>query len=250
MKYCLKPDIPDERDLLFKSTTSKFTKPIANSYDVRKFTKTPAILNQGDLGTCAANQLSNAVKECLGNTWQPSRLYIYYYGRLVDKSDLKSDTGMSIRGGVKSIAKYGVCDEAKWPYHLDKFTEKPNQYSTSAAAWHIGKGFKYYRVEQDLYSICQALLTNNCVVFGLQIYESFESKETATTGLVKTPVPGERKLGGHALSLWGYDLSSKLFLAANSWGTEFGDKGYLKIPFDYVLDNRLGMDFWCLQNFV
>ena len=39
---------------------------------------------------------------------------------------------------------------------------------------------------------------------------------------------------GHAICIVGYDLTRKLFLIKNSFGTGWGDKGYCWMPFDYA----------------
>ncbi|MBP9680511.1 MAG: C1 family peptidase [Bacteriovorax sp.] len=40
--------------------------------------------------------------------------------------------------------------------------------------------------------------------------------------------------GGHAVILTGYDLSKRVFYFKNSWGEEWGDKGYGTVPFETV----------------
>jgi C1A family cysteine protease len=56
------------------------------------------------------------------------------------------------------------------------------------------------------------------------------------------PSRKEKSLGGHAMCMVGYDLEKRLFLAKNSFGTTWGDKGYCWIPFDYI--KQEGYDIW------
>jgi len=85
------------------------------------------------------------------------------------------------------------------------------------------------------------------VVFGISVYESFESEKVAKTGIVPLPENTERMLGGHAIVLVGYDNEKKLFIFRNSWGEQWGDKGYGYLPFEYVCDANLASDFWVVN---
>jgi hypothetical protein len=41
-----------------------------------------------------------------------------------------------------------------------------------------------------------------------------------------------KKLGGHAVSLVGYDDAARAWIVRNSWGEDWGDKGFFKISWD------------------
>jgi C1A family cysteine protease len=60
------------------------------------------------------------------------------------------------------------------------------------------------------------------------------------------PIPNPKKeqlLGGHEMCLIGYDDTKKLFTVMNSWGSSWGAGGLCFIPFDYLADPNLGMQF-------
>ena len=40
--------------------------------------------------------------------------------------------------------------------------------------------------------------------------------------------------GSHAIALWGYDDNTRTFVFRNSWGTNWGTKGYGHMPYEYV----------------
>ena len=77
-------------------------------------------------------------------------------------------------------------------------------------------------------------------VFGISVYESFESDAVAKTGTVPMPKQTEKNLGGHAILAVGYDDRKKRFIIRNSWGTPWAkpsgrfQPGYGTLFFEYV----------------
>lgn len=46
----------------------------------------------------------------------------------------------------------------------------------------------------------------------------------------------------------GYDDRTKLFTIRNSYGPEWGNKGYFTMPYDYLLNHNLSDDFWAIRS--
>jgi C1A family cysteine protease len=70
--------------------------------------------------------------------------------------------------------------------------------------------------------------------------------------LPKSGEPGAGPHGrpaGHAVMVVGYDDSAKRVLVRNSWGTDWGIKGYFTMPYDYISDNNLADDLWTIRAF-
>jgi C1A family cysteine protease len=252
-KYNLKKDEPDHRDFIFKAEKLGVDNVILPpTYDLRATGCIPPILNQGQIGSCGPNQISNALRFCLKKNkcvdFQPSRLFIYFFTRLFEGSPLNQDTGISIRGGLNAVQKYGACSENNWGYDTSKFTVQPTKESITAARSHI-PGFKYISIPQNLTNIKQAVYGGFPVILGIQLYDSFESDTVARTGVV--PMPNKSKealLGGHCVSLIGYDDNKKVFIMMNSWGN-WGNKGFFTLPYDYILNSDLSSSFWIVTAF-
>jgi C1A family cysteine protease len=82
---------------------------------------------------------------------------------------------------------------------------------------------------------------------GFTVYQSFESNDVALTGVVPMPQIGESVLGGHCVEIVGYSILTRMFIFKNSWGVNWGDKGYGYMPFAYLQDPNLSSDFWAID---
>jgi C1A family cysteine protease len=105
----------------------------------------------------------------------------------------------------------------------------------------------YQRVQQNLISIRRAVASGYAIVFGISVYESFESDGATATGNIQMPEESEDLLGGHALVICGYDDDYRRVKFRNSWSEEWGDGGYGTLPYDYVLNPSLASDFWVIR---
>ena len=91
-----------------------------------------------------------------------------------------------------------------------------------------------------------ALATRHPIVIGISVYQSFESAAALSTGNVPMPGANESLLGGHAICLTGYNMTTRRFSFPNSWGTSYGNKGMFSIPFDYVSNWNYAFDAWII----
>ncbi len=245
-KFGWVPDLPDHRDHVYAAPQPVLAK-LPAKVDLRK--KCPPVLNQGQLGSCTANAIANAhlfeqMKQKAKQIFHPSRLFIYYNERAMEGT-VHSDAGAMIRDGIKSIAKLGVCNETAWPYAVGKFATKPSAADYKAALQH--QALSYQRLSQTLNQFKGCLAAGYPFVFGFTVYESFESAAVAKTGNAQMPATNEKCIGGHAVLAVGYNEKTQRFLIMNSWGTEWGQKGYFTLPYSYLTESNLAADFWTLR---
>ena len=238
------PDRPDYRDKLYSAIAAP-PKKLPPKVDLREGCS--KVEDQGQLGSCTANALVGNLeflrKKAGHRITNLSRLFIYYNEREMEGT-INDDAGAMIRDGVKSLVKLGVCSESKWPYNIARFTEKPSPSCYKQAADH--QVTSYHRII-SLQQMRQCLAEGYPFVFGFSVYEAFESEEVASTGKLDLPKRGEKQLGGHAVMAVGYDDSAKRVLVRNSWGRNWGIKGYFTMPYDYVSDDNLAEDFWTIR---
>jgi C1A family cysteine protease len=240
------PDRPDQRDRLYAAIAAP-PKTMPPKVDLSPGCS--PVEDQGQLGSCTANALVGNLEfleRKAGHTVTDlSRLFIYYNERAMEGT-INEDAGAMIRDGVKSLVKLGVCTEKKWPYTISKFTRKPAAACYTQAAAH--QVLSYHRV-LGLQQMRQCLAEGYPFVFGFSVYEGFESATVARTGKLNLPKPSEKQLGGHAVCAVGYDDAAKRVLVRNSWGADWGIKGYFTMPYDYINNGNLADDFWTLRAF-
>lgn len=202
------------------------------------------VYDQGEIGSCTANALCSVlVKD--NPKLVPSRLFLYYNERILD-GDVDEDSGSTLTQGINALVHYGICAEGYWPYDTSRVLSAPTQKAYKNGRLTRISGYQH--VVQDLAHMKAALAGNTPFVVGIQVYSSFESMTTASTGSVRYPdVGNEEYLGGHALLVVGYYDRTEMFIVRNSWGRDWGDKGYCYIPYRYLLDTELTSDLWCIK---
>jgi C1A family cysteine protease len=247
-------DTPDPRDILFTASPVVAAKPLPKSVDLRP--GCPPVYDQGQVGSCTANSIAGAFeftqkKQMLAD-FMPSRLFIYYNERAMEGTT-GEDSGAQIRDGIKSVVKQGVPPESDWPYSetMSVVTQKPNAGAYSDALQH--KVISYHRIASRIPATFLNLM-KSCLAdgypfaFGFVVYSAFEGPDIAKTGILKLPNKKKEEIvGGHAVLAVGYDDKKKAVLVRNSWGANWGLKGYFWMPYPYISDSKLASDFWTIR---
>ena len=242
-RYGWVKDRIDNRDKLLQNNNDT---SLPRNFSLRE--KMPPVINQGKLGSCTANAIANAILYCemiekIDNKPR-SRLFIYYNERMLENS-VDVDSGAQMRDGIKTINSQGVCSEDSWPYDISKFTIKPPDTCYTEAKTH--KVIKYRKVNQTVNDIKKALYRGFPIIFGFIVYDSIEKPTVTKSGIIPLPNSENKEIGGHAIICVGWDDVRRLFIIQNSWGIEWGDKGFGYISYDYLSNTNLASDFWVLE---
>lgn len=215
-----------------KYKVQRFTqKELPPRVDLRRYMT--EVEDQGEVGSCTANSMAGAYEylamRTLGQSGHVSRLFIYYNARLLDNST-KEDNGTTLQHCIKSLQEWGTCPEALWPYDPEQVFTEPNDLAYNAAANFLTKEAE--QVEVGLYAMKHCLAEGYPFAFGLPLFDSFFRE-----GNKGIPMPNpakEKNLGGHAMLCVGYSDPYQVFVVRNSWGTDWGDRGYCYIPYNYL----------------
>lgn len=216
----------------------------------------PGILSQGMASACVGYAIGTAIDarlRKLGRWDAPitSKRGIYDVGRVLDRvspDDLLPDEGCQPRFAMRGIREWGVATEDRWPSPaLETITESPpldvlmQASSAKLDAWWRIDSTARERVED----ICQALAAGYPVVFGTDVDQAFMDYSG------KRPVgPHNPKdtQGGHMLLFVGYTTTNgaRVLRGVNSWGIDWGDKGFFWASEAFVMDEAFG-DVYVLQ---
>jgi C1A family cysteine protease len=258
-RYNWKQDKRDERDHKFSKHGMLTASLLPEKIDLREHC--PPIVNQGNVGSCTGNALAGALGlleilqledgfnresfEFSANFTPLSRLFIYWNERVIE-GVTDQDAGAQLRDGIKSLFETGCCSESTWPYNEDATFTPPAGACFAEAGLH--KIVSYSAIDNaNIHELKSCLARGLPFVFGFMVSDSFESEEVAATGIMKMPLPNENFVGGHAVMGVGYDDDKQVFIVRNSWGTEWGDKGYFYMPYAFISDPNLAKDFWVIK---
>lgn len=263
------PDYPDFRDYTeghekIKPILSKLgtesSKSLPSKIDLKKWCS--PIENQGNLGSCTANAVAALVEyfenKSFGKYLDASRIFLYKTTR--NLLHLKGDTGAFLKSTLGALVLFGMPPEEYWPYAPERFDEEPDAFCYAFAQNY--KCINYFRHDppeitpsDTLLSIKKYLATGIPSVFGFTVYQSI--KQAEIDGRIPFPQSNEKMLGGHAVAAIGYDDSIEItnkannktstgaILIRNSWGEQWGEKGYGWLPYDYILKG-IALDWWSI----
>jgi C1A family cysteine protease len=235
-------DKVDHRDYLYTPPTIA---KLQSSIDLRQYC-TP-VEDQGNIGSCTGHAITSAIEIILkkkGKALELSRLFVYYQERLLEGTT-RIDAGAYLRDGIKACYTWGTPQERLWAYNTRLFATKPTPAAYSEA---LTRKITRYERCTNFDSVKAALATGNPVVVGFTVYSSFMSSTVTRTGKMTYPTAREKSMGGHAVCLVGYDDSRGVFIAKNSWGSGWGDRGYFYMPYQVIQNQQMSSDFWVMSD--
>ena len=211
----------------------------------------PPILDQGQLGSCAAHAGVGALEILQGNLdpplFQPlSRRFLYWLATSLD-GNAGQDAGTYLRSIVQQAHKIGVCAETYWSYsdNAEDLVKPPSEVFIRASENRI---YAYYKIDstgnQRLADICAAIWTNHPVIFGTLVGNAYMT----TDG--KSPLtPEKNNEGGHATGLMGIQsIAGRLsFRDKGSYSSQWADGGYCWFDQDYITWENTS-DLWVMTH--
>lgn len=236
----------------FRPSLPRFGEPVANVDGLKVLPEVDPrnvlgkwVLDQGQLGSCTSQATATDFRyDALLDGKDPGqlcRLWIYRGERIIEGVLGQGDTG-AMGHDAFVVAKHGIPPETAWPYDIATFESPPPAKAVAQQGYYKLKK-PVAAVPQNMQAIKAVLSNRQTVSFGFSVYESFESSEVGTTGIVPMPQQGENQVGGHEVLAVGYLKSHPHHvLCMNSWSVNWGLAGFFLMPWTFICDRQLASD--------
>jgi hypothetical protein len=182
------------------------------------------------VGQAMATALEFQIEKETNQSRRISARYIYYAARRAGGLDLQSDSGAYLKDAIAALSKEGAVEESAWPYRPGEYPDEPPPAVETATRFRVIGA----RPLSTLDELKRALKQNGPVVVGISLFESSMTEATSRSGVIPLPTDTTALAGGHAIVIVGYDDASRRLRFVNSWGSQWGDRGFGYLPYEYV----------------
>ena len=193
----------------------------------------PEIQSQGTQGACTAFSLVSVIEYFLSKILKKktnlSEAFAYYNARVL-RNETNIDGGATFIDIIQLIRDNGVCLEELCPYDPNVYSEKPSDEAYSEA--ESRKITEAKNVCINVNDVKSALAQGFPVIISARAFDSYLSNRN---GVLRIPTDKELEDtdNNHAMVICGYIDKEGFFIVRNSWGKNFGDKGYCYLPYEY-----------------
>lgn len=222
--------------------TASTAKPLPATVDLTAWAITPG--DQGQVGSCASWATAHTLTGWYANAaeqaqtrFAPMYLYSQVNGGVDGGSTLEAPLDVALAQGIDTAQHYSWGDY-NWkspPTAADRANaaKHPTPYRKYTVLYAGDGNGGRALVEQ----IKLALAASTPVAIGFYVRQGFEdlTPSNQVDYDIKTPI-----LGGHAVIALGYD--SEGLIVENSWGTEWGNKGFGKLSWSVVAKDVIAAD--------
>jgi len=225
--------IPQRATLLTRSYEN-----LPSKYSIKAYA--PKVLSQGQYGTCtgwASAYAARTIAEAYANGWTDrevisneaySAMFLY---SMVRRSP-GCENGSAISDAVKKLKEVGAVKRRDVPDVCP--TGVLTELFPNAGKHRIVDCFTTFsKIDPPNFKVAavkKAISENRPVVIAMEIYDSFRRQGKGVWNGFTTSV----EPGAHAMCVVGYDdgLYGGAFEIMNSWGTEWGDGGFVWVKYD------------------
>jgi peptide/nickel transport system substrate-binding protein len=185
------------------------------------------IRNQGQCGSCVAHAALGAFEAMIriasgDPSIRPdlSEQFLFFCG-----CGRCCDVGWQLRPAAESLLDRGVPEEDCRQYDVRNAACSDTCADGTDVADRVVKATAFRRLTSAR-EMKESLAENGPILAGMDVYQDFLRYRG---GVYKHAWGGFR--GGHAITIVGYDDEARYWVARNSWGTDWGERGYFRIAY-------------------
>ncbi|HEY1349272.1 MAG TPA: C1 family peptidase [Ktedonobacteraceae bacterium] len=205
---------------------------------------TTLVRDQGDCGSCVAFATVASIEAMARIEDRNPNLMIdlseaQLFYCIAANEGCTCDSGWSIAAACEAVQKIGLICEESYPYVAGNQSQPcppgalnwQQQPNVQIVSWHSIQSIS----EMKMWVAAHGPLT-----VGFSVYEDFISYASG----IYHHVHGNL-LGGHAVSIVGYDDTQRCWICKNSWGSGWGEQGFFRIAY-----GQCGIDAeaWAIQH--
>ncbi len=218
---------------VFGDSISRGPNKRQRSSNIQKISKQTAIKNED----------SNGIEERIFSPTASHALIKQIDGTLDFEEGSTSWWAMRVGKGWGSILKkdydFSLQDASR--EHIKEFLKKPiPQGALDNALRFRSSTYERLNSVQDIIRVLPYSPTVLC-------FKYFKGMYTAPSGLVPLPKIWHKSKGNHSVMIGGYDPKRKIIKFLNSWGIEWGDRGWGYLHYKYV--DRYMVEAWVDRRF-
>ena len=235
------PDPFDARDLEYRPRLEVLPAVIDQRAGGRRF------VYEQEGQSCTGHAVAAVINHVLHSTTARTRVSPYMLYRLARRYDEfpgEAEAGSSLRAAFKGWFNHGVALESTWG-KLKMPREPDPDDEDNLNAWRDRPLGAFYRVNPFRLDDVQSAITElKAIAVSGIVHDGWISpvrvrKGSRTAYIIRRDI-SPRSRGGHAYCLVGYDEIG--FLVQNSWGPEWGNRGFATLPYEDWLDSAY--DAW------
>ena len=236
-----KPAPKEELEKIKPFEEGKFRGEIKSSIDMSE--DFPPVGNQGRLMSCVAWSIAYV----LSYYHHSSHSSYYTSGNEIDCNAIYSPAfiynslnyctngGILYTDALAFVKEYGIVDLCEMPYDTSDYCTLPTREQYNKARSNRIHQFYNARGAVTAEMLKEKMNEGFPILIGVYVDNAFitkyKSNETANYvwGGYK-----DRDLYGHAMIIVGYDNDKSAFKVMNSWGTSWGENGFIWISYDFI----------------
>lgn len=213
--------------------------PLPRQVDLSSYC--PEVRHQGDIYSCvgwAVGYGALTIRRAIREKWTDrTTITANAYSALFIYNQIREGNcrqGSRLSKAMELLKERGDCPASVFDFDIENCERLPDPSVLQLArrdtiSDYLALFGSEEEAEAKIWKVKRALAQSEPVIIGMAIRQNFLQLRNARYWWPK--LGNTTPAGGHALTVVGYDDESRSFLLFNSWGTEWGDRGYIRMKY-------------------